>query len=97
MTAFEIHVIRNAILKMLRQRDFLGYQLSHANGGMDDEQLEEIAQEYLGEITYTDADLVARLRVLRGLLGEALDPGAASTMLQCGINRLLEVWPQVEE
>lgn len=85
-------IIREAIVALIRNREFLGYQLNHANGGMDDDQLEEIAAEYLVERHYTDEDLHARLVVLKQLVGE-LDPEVAATMLECSLEQVLNAWP----
>lgn len=90
----EIQIIREAIVALIHSRDFLGYQLSHANGGMDDAQLDEIATEYLVERHYTDEDLHTRLVVLKQLVGERLDVEAAATMLQCGVEQVLKAWPK---
>ncbi len=93
----EIQVIREAIVVLIRNREFLGYQLSHANGGMDDAQLDEIAAEYLVERHYTDEDLRGRLKILRQLVGDRLDAETASTMLQCSLDQVLKAWPALEE
>jgi ferredoxin-thioredoxin reductase catalytic subunit len=92
MTDHEIQIIREAIVALIRHREFLGYQLCHANGGMDDDQLEEIAKKYLAERHYPDDDLHDRLVVLKQLVGE-LDPEVAATMLQCPIEQVLNAWP----
>lgn len=92
-----LQIIRQAFGALIRQYEFLGYQLSHANGGMDDAQLEEIASEYLVERHYTDDELHVRLVVLKELLGKHFDVDAAATMLQCTIEQVLKAWPKETE
>lgn len=45
--ATTIQALANAIKRILRHREFLGYQLSYANGLVSDEEMEEIMVEYL--------------------------------------------------
>lgn len=83
-------VARRALVALLEARDFLGYQLTHANGGMTDEQLEEIASEYLTpKSARSDAEVIADARALRAILGARLDIDALSTMLGVPVEQAL--------
>ena len=76
-------VARNAILALLEARDFVSYQLSHANGGMSNEQLEEIAQKYCCPSSWDPTVLQDHVRVLHDLIGDRLDADVVSTVFQC--------------
>jgi hypothetical protein len=81
-------VAKEALLNLLDARDFLGYQLSYANGGMDKETFDAIAAKYLYSVAPTMGDLADRIEVLLDLLPpERLDADAVSVMLNCGIDQ----------
>ena len=74
-------VVRGAIRQLLRSRDFLGYQLSHANGSMSDAQFEEVAREHL--TPQHVPGLEHRILVLRELMEDALDSDELGALLGC--------------
>jgi hypothetical protein len=85
------NVARDAIIALLDTRDFLGYQLSHANGGMDDAQLEEIAQKYLKTTTLSPKLLREKVQALRKLIGDRfVDVDVVSTVFRCDIEQARE-------
>jgi hypothetical protein len=88
MTHFETEVIREVITALLDARDFLGYQLAHANNCMTDKQLDEIAEQYLKRKTYTIEDLRERIRVLKSLIGDRVDADVISTVFRCDYEKV---------
>ena len=89
-------VAREAILGLLDTRDFMSYQLSHANGGMSDEQLEEIAQEYCRPSTWDLAILQDHVRVLHNLISNRLDADVVSTVFQCSFEEARQALEAIE-
>jgi hypothetical protein len=83
-------VVEEAIRALLDARDFLGYQLSHANGNMTDAELDEIADEYLHPpVKRIPGDLRERIRVLKAVLGysaDRLDSEAISLIFRCTLD-----------
>ena len=89
----ERQVACDALEQLLRVRDFLGYQLSHANGLMDDKTFKEIEDEYLKRPATPDlALLVSRARVLSRLISpKRLDSDVLSTVLDCDAGIAIQV------
>lgn len=85
-----VDVVREAIRHLLRNRDFLGYQLARANGSMSDAQFEEVAEEYLRQEDLPDATLNHRVAVLRDLMPGA-DSEELSVMLGCDLGKTREL------
>ena len=87
MTKKEQQIISDVIISLLNDRDFLGYQLSHANSGMTDEQLDEIASKYYIKNKMMSYDtLLEKSLTLHNLLGDKLDCDNLSVMLGCDLN-----------
>ena len=85
-------VARKAIVALLDARDFLAYQLTHANGGMTDEQLDEIAKRYVGHNKGLDEEeLQAAVVELASLISDRLDAEVISTVFSCKINQASRV------
>ena len=84
-------VARAAIVALIDARDFLAYQLSHAQGGMTDEQLDAIADEYLRHETWVDAELQLQIRALAELIPDRLDAETVSTIFACDIEQASRV------
>lgn len=80
------NLIRRALVALLNSRDFLGYQLTHANGGMSDEELEGIADEFFhtNEI-WSEPDIRAVSKELARLIPDKLDSEILSTVTNCDI------------
>lgn len=74
--------LREILLALLDHRDFLGYQLSHANGGLDDVALDQIADQYLAEVPTSAASRRRRLAILRTLVPDRLDSDVLSVALR---------------
>jgi hypothetical protein len=82
----ESSLIRRALLGLLDAQDFLGYQLTHANGGMSDDQLNGIADEHFAKrALWTEEDIVAVTRELAGLIPDRLDALLVSVITGCDI------------
>lgn len=81
--------VRDAICALLDDRDFLGYQLSHAKGTLDDEQFKEIADKYLTHVEMDDAALMRKIRALIDLIGDRADSDVIATALRVDI---AQVW-----
>jgi hypothetical protein len=92
-----VSVAKEVIAQLLRARDFLGYQLSHANGGMTDEQLEEIAEEYLDEANETDEQLAPKVAALLCLIGDRCGAEVVGTVFRCTIEQAARVLAQIKQ
>lgn len=85
-------VANEAITSLLDARDFLALQLTHANGGMTDDELDALADEYLRQTAATDAELTARVATLAALIPpERLDADVVSVIFRCDAVRANKV------
>src|SRR5262245_9815905 len=64
---------REAILSLLDNLDFLGYQLALANGCMDQSQFDELAERYLATHQRSDEDLARMAAFLAVLVPNRFD------------------------
>lgn len=78
-----LNVVHDAIVGLLDARDFLGYQLAHANGEMDDAELAELSKTYLIECKFTDEQLAERVAVLAAIINERMDADVVATAFRC--------------
>jgi hypothetical protein len=77
---------------LLRKIDFLGYQLSHANGLIDDAALEEIATEYMKTETFTDDEILGQIGELFSYLGkDRINTNDLATALNVDFNAINRV------
>ena len=92
-------LMRRAILGLLDAREFLGYQLTHANGGMSEDQLNDIADEHFTkrEALWTEASIVAVTKELAGLIPDRLDSELISEITGCDISLAARVLHAVAE
>jgi hypothetical protein len=77
------YVFGVALRSLLDARDFLGYQLSHANGGMSDLELDCVAQRYLRKSslsTWEENTLKKYVAVLAKLIPNRLDAEVINTI-----------------
>jgi hypothetical protein len=88
-------VARKAIVALLDARDFLAYQLSHANGGMDDTELEQLAQEYLRREAWDDEQLCDSVAELAELIPDRLDADVIMTVFACNVDQASRVLTRV--
>lgn len=80
-------LIRRALVALLDSRDFLGYQLTHANGGMSDQDLNEIAEDFFSKHeAWDEADIRAVSKELARLIPDRLDFVLLATVTNCGIS-----------
>jgi hypothetical protein len=78
-------VAQEVIGALLDARDFLGYQLSHANGCMSEVDLNEIADRHLTVRSCTDAELARKTIILAGLIPGRVDVDVVATVFRCEI------------
>jgi len=84
---FELAVVREALLRLLDARDFLGYQLARANGAISGVEFKKIAKRYLREPGKTDADqLREKVHVLTQLIGERVDSDTVAVAFHCHLD-----------
>jgi len=90
-------VARETILSLLNTLEFLGYQLSRAEGLMTEEQFEkEIVPEYMVKSSNGDSELPEKVRLLSIILGaEKLDGEVVSTVFHCGPDRAIEILKEI--
>lgn len=82
-----VRVAKRSIISLLDERDFLAYQLTHANGGLTDEQLDELAEAYLpcGDV---DVEDVARGAVLlAALVPDRFSADLVSVVFKCELEQ----------
>lgn len=79
-------VVKDAIINLLRARDFLGHQLSHAFGFITDVDLDVIAEKYCYPNEKTIHELKHRATTLLHILGDKLDLDNLSIMLGCSLD-----------
>lgn len=79
-------VARRALVALIDAREFLGYQLSHANGGIDDETLEEFATRYLRHELWDAAKLEEAVEELASLIPDRLDADVVATVFACDVD-----------
>jgi hypothetical protein len=80
-------VSRESILSLLDTRDFLGYQLAHANGRIGDDDFREIAAGYLAKIHPADpASLASKVKTLVSIVGSRADTDTVSTVFNCEVD-----------
>lgn len=89
------NVARKAIIALLDARDFLAYQLSHANGSIDDAELDRIADQYLRHETWNDQALATEVAELAELIPDRLDAEVVSTVFACDPEQASRVLVQV--
>lgn len=78
------NAVRDIVLALLAGRDFLGHQLSHATGLLDDAEFERIADEFFDHIGLESDDaLESRAFLLFELLHERLDTDITAAALRC--------------
>jgi hypothetical protein len=81
-----LYVAREAVLSLLDTRDFLGYQLAHAKGGVDDEEFRAIAARFLRRTKPADQITInEKVRTLVQLVGDRADTDTVSTIFNCEI------------
>lgn len=77
-------VFRLSLRNLLDARDFLGYQLSHANGGMTDDEMEKISSKYLRNSllgsAWEENTLKTYVAVLARLIPDRLDAEVINTI-----------------
>lgn len=86
-----VTVVRGAVRALLRNRDFLGHQLSYANGNLSNADFEHIAAEYLAEKAVPDEVLGHRAAVIAEFFGDDLDSDVLSVMLECDGNKASQI------
>ncbi|MBM3983055.1 MAG: hypothetical protein FJ304_22835 [Planctomycetes bacterium] len=83
-----LEVAREALFSLLENRDFLGYQLAHANGSLSDQEMDAIADAFFGTAPVFDESAVARKAAfLAGIIQERLDPELVSTVFRCELGQ----------
>jgi len=80
-------ILRRALVSLLDARDFLGFQLSHANGLMSESQLDEVSSSYLKIEVWEDAALADAVTLLASLIPDRLDADVVSTMFSCSVTQ----------
>lgn len=86
-----IAVGKEAIVALIKARDFLGYQLSFANGAMTETQLNECADEYLDyDVDHSIESIARKTAYLSMLLGAEhcalVDAELVSTLFKCELD-----------
>ena len=76
-------VVRRAIVALLDAREFLGYQLTHAQGAIDDAELDDIADKYLRQDSWSDDELANDVAALAEIISDRLDADVISTVFAC--------------
>lgn len=85
-TAPAVSVCEEAIVGLLRTRDFLGLQLDHAWKNISDDEFEKRSEPYLVERTCDHSLLAQKISVLRGILTTvSLDGDMISAMFGCSL------------
>lgn len=88
ITMNALQVAREAILALLDNRDFLGYQLSHAHGTISDEQMDGIVDEHFSKAgSFKEGDAARKAAFLAGIVPERFDAELLSTVLGCDIEQ----------
>jgi len=83
-------IIHEAFQGILSHRDFLGHQLSHAQGIISEEDFEGIKEEYFrNRKSLSVRDLTSKIEVLREVLPE-IDSDIVSAAFQCTIQKAME-------
>ncbi len=90
-------IIGDLIKAILDQRDFMSYQLSHANGCMSERDMDEICEKYCTKNTLSDDELFERAKVAKELLGDKLDCDNLSIMLKCDVERTMKIMMKIME
>lgn len=82
-----ISVAREVIYALADNRDFLGYQLALAEGQIDQEQFDEIANRYLASSpNKDDTGLVEKVAILAAIAPDKFDSDFVSVALRCDID-----------
>lgn len=93
ITAFYHEILRasrRAILALADERDFLGYQLSHEHGLVDDEQFEEIVDHYLPKSAqFKEADALSTAIALAILAPERVDSDFIAAVCRCDVDKAI--------
>jgi hypothetical protein len=80
-------VINKTFSYLLRNREFLGHQLSHKIGNLTDEAFEKIIQEYLPPtIKYNLDELKDEIKLLMDVSALVFDAEQLSVMFNCEID-----------
>lgn len=83
-----LRAARSAIRALADERDFLGYQLSHAHGSIDDEQYEEIADQYLPQSArFNERDALKTAISLMILVPERADSDFIAAACRCDVDK----------
>jgi len=88
--------VRDILLALLAGRDFLGHQLSHATGLINDAELEGLANEFFNHVGLeTDDHLITRALLLYELLHDRLDTDVTAAALRCDFEQAERVLTRV--
>lgn len=80
-------VVRGALEALCDNRDFLGYQLSHASGTLDQKDMDELAELYLAMPDQDPETLRRAAQVLVPLVpAEKMDSELLSVLLRCDVD-----------
>jgi len=83
----DLLLLQHVIVSLLRNRDFLGYQLSYSKGNLSDTQFDVIKQEYLKPNNICDVDtLMENIIYLMKNTEMAFDADQISTIFNCDID-----------
>ncbi|MGK4000254.1 hypothetical protein [Sorangium sp. So ce1024] len=82
-----VAIARRSICSILDDRDFLAYQLTHANGGLTDAQLDEIAENYLPHGDIDDDDVARGAAMLAALVPDRFSADLVSVVFKCELEQ----------
>ncbi|MHA2066500.1 MAG: hypothetical protein ACXABY_19180 [Candidatus Thorarchaeota archaeon] len=97
MNVGEVDVLKEVVEALLRERDFLGYQLSYANGLMTDCEMEEINKHLVPEQSSVTGELIAKVEVLYKLMPDKVDADVVSTVFNCDLPTAVKVLKPLRE
>lgn len=82
-----LRVARDAILSLVENRDFLGFQLAHANGAMSDGDMDIIADKFLsGPRVFDETEVARKAAFLAGIVPEKFDAELVSLVFHCELD-----------
>jgi len=80
-------LLKKAFSGLLKSRDFLGYQLDHALGNIDDESFNDIKNRFLVEKDkYQEHDLMRQIKLLQFLTLNNLDADTIEEIFNCELD-----------
>lgn len=87
-----LRAVQRAILALADERDFLGYQLSHAHGMVDDERFEELVEHYLPKSAKFERDKALSTVFFVSLLApDRVDADFVAAICRCDVDKALSL------